>query len=121
MLDNNPCQQDYILYIEGTEYGGIIDSIAPDPDNNKLAYKGRTWHGVLNSKVLEPDAGYDYLTVYGDANEVVLELIERMNLTDTFLLVVICLALKLEIINFAMKMDMMEYGKCFNRIMQNCV
>lgn len=84
LLDNNPCQQDYILYIEGTEYGGIIDSIAPDPDNNKLAYKGRTWHGVLNSKVLEPDAGYDYLTVYGDANEVVLELIERMNLTDTF-------------------------------------
>lgn len=47
LLDNNPCQQDYILYIEGTEYGGIIDSIAPDPDNNKLAYKGRTWHGVL--------------------------------------------------------------------------
>ena len=39
---------------------------------------------MLNSKVLEPDVGYDYLTVYGDANEVVLELIERMNLTDTF-------------------------------------
>lgn len=83
-FENNPCQQDYILYIEGTEYGGIIDSIAPDPESNKLSYIGRTWHGVMNSKVIEPDAGYDYLTVYGDANAVVAELIKRMHLSDTF-------------------------------------
>ena len=84
LLENNPCKQDYILYIEGTEYGGIIDKIASDTESNKITYKGRTWHGVLNSKVIEPDAGDDYLTVYGDANEVLGELIDRLQLMNTF-------------------------------------
>lgn len=84
LLDNNQCKEDYILYIEGTEYGGIIDSISPDTDKNEVSYIGRTWHGILNSKVLEPDAGNDYLLLSGDANAVLSELIARMNLGNLF-------------------------------------
>ena len=45
---------------------------------------GRTWHGILNSKILEPDANMDYLTVTGDANTVLNTLVNRMGLSSLF-------------------------------------
>lgn len=48
------CEGGYFLYMEGTEYGGIIDDIETDTDANEIVYHGRTWHGILNSKILEP-------------------------------------------------------------------
>lgn len=82
--DSHCCKQGYILYIEGTEYGGIIDNIGVDTNANEITYHGRTWHGVLNSKVLEPDNGADYLVVSGEANGVLSDLIGRMGLSDFF-------------------------------------
>lgn len=54
------CEAGYYLYIEGTEYGGIIDSIEHDTEKGEVVYSGRTWHGILNSRVIEPPADYDY-------------------------------------------------------------
>lgn len=81
---NHCCEAKYFLYCEGTEYGGIIDSIKVDTNNDEITYLGRTWHGVLDSKVLQPDDGEDYLIVSGDANEVLGALIERMGLSELF-------------------------------------
>lgn len=78
------CEAGYYLYYEGTEYGGIIDSIKVDTDKGEITYLGRTWHGILNSKVLEPDVGADYLVCNGEANAVLGTLIERMGLTSLF-------------------------------------
>lgn len=72
------------VYIEGTEYGGIVDSRKTVSDENTITYGGRTWHGMLNSKVIEPDAGEDYLTVSGEANAVLAALIARLGLTGLF-------------------------------------
>lgn len=83
--ENHCCDKDYMLYIEGTEYGGIIDSIGVDTNFDEVTYHGRTWHGVLNSKVLEPDNGASYLVVNGEANNVLSELIDRMELSDFFI------------------------------------
>ena len=47
-------------------------------------YSGRTWHGILNSKVIEPDSGKAYLTVSGEANEVIDSLLARLGLSDLF-------------------------------------
>lgn len=55
------CEAGYYLYIEGTEYGGIIDSIEHDTGKGEVVYSGRTWHGILNSRILEPKSGFDYL------------------------------------------------------------
>lgn len=74
----------WFLYIEGTEYGGIIDDIAVDTAAESVTYKGRTWHGILESKVLAPDSGNDYLTVSGEAHAVLRTLIARMGLTNLF-------------------------------------
>ena len=49
-----------------------------------MIYSGRTWHGILNSKILCPDAGEDYLTVSGDANTIIATLLSRMGLTALF-------------------------------------
>lgn len=78
------CEAGSFLYFEGTEYGGIIDGIQSKSDTQEVIYSGRTWHGILNSKVIEPDSGAAYLTLTGEANAVLGSLVERMALSDLF-------------------------------------
>ena len=78
------CEDGSIIYMEGTEYGGIVDAIRVETENRKIIYKGNSWHGLLESKVIEPDAGEDYLVVSGDANAILGMLISRMGLSDLF-------------------------------------
>ena len=78
------CKSGFYIYAEGTDYGGIIDSIEVKTSSNSLSYKGRTWHGILGSKIIEPEKGQDYLILSGDANQVISLLIQRMNLGDLF-------------------------------------
>ena len=83
-VNHHCCEAGYFLYFEGSEYGGIIDSISVNTDANEVKYSGRTWHGIIDSKVLEPDSGDDYLIVSGEANAALGTLISRMGLTDLF-------------------------------------
>lgn len=72
------------IFVEGTEYGGVIGRIKTSTNVETIIYKGRTWHGILNSKVIEPDTGENYLIVSGDANEVMSFLIARLGLSGLF-------------------------------------
>ena len=72
------------LYIEGTEYGGIVDSIKVDTEHKTVTYIGRTWHGILEGYVIEPESGYDYHVVKGEGNAVLAGLIEYLGLSDIF-------------------------------------
>lgn len=78
------CGKGYYLYVEGEEYGGIIDRIRVNTEKDEIIYKGRTWHGVLEGKVICPDPGLDYLVLDGEANEVLQEIIDRIGLSDLF-------------------------------------
>lgn len=73
-------KENQVVYIMGTEYGGVIDAIEVDTTNRFMIYTGRTWHGILENKILYPLPGHDYFYVNGDANEVLRELLERMNI-----------------------------------------
>ena len=84
-MEGHCCGFGYYLYIEGTEYGGIIDSVESKNSTQEVVYSGRTWHGVLNSKVLQPDPGADYLVCSGEANTVLGSLISRMGLSSLFI------------------------------------
>jgi len=53
-MDNHCMEPGSFLYIEGTEYGGIVDSVAVDTENKTVTYSGRTWHGILAGNVIEP-------------------------------------------------------------------
>ena len=78
------CTGGFFVYADGTEYGGIVDDVQSDTAAQEVAYTGRTWHGLLNSKILEPDAGADYLVLTGEANAVICALLARVGLTDLF-------------------------------------
>lgn len=78
------CVPGSVVYIEGTEYGGIVDSIALTTSDDMIQYKGRSFHGVLNSKIIEPPAGKDYLILSGDANAVLAQLITLLDLQELF-------------------------------------
>ena len=81
---NHVCESGSVVYIEGTEYGGIVEGIRVETAGKKIIYMGSTWHGLLESKIIEPDAGEDYLILSGDANVVLAYLIERLGLSALF-------------------------------------
>lgn len=72
------------IYIEGTEYGGIVDSIKVDTEGETVTYIGRTWHGILAGNVIEPESGYDHHVVTGEGNTVIAGLIEYLGLSSIF-------------------------------------
>ena len=72
------------VYCDGTEYGGIVDARKTGTNNETVTYKGRTWHGIINSKVVQPDPGADYFIVSGDAHAVLAQLVERLGLGGLF-------------------------------------
>lgn len=99
------CDSGYYLHIEGTEYGGIVDGIAVDTEADTVTYSGRTWHGILQSRVILPlqsgevpsgsvtvkTVGSDgaslvnkYLVISGDANRCIGFILSRLGLTDLF-------------------------------------
>lgn len=83
--NNEPMLEDgSVIYFEGTEYGGIVDGMKSNTESETTTHFGRTWHGILNSKVIEPDSGEDYLVVSGDANEVLSFLIVLLGLSGLF-------------------------------------
>lgn len=71
-----------LVYVEGTEWGGVVDEREASQADGTLRYRGRSWHGVLRDRVLCPDPGADYLVVSGEANAVLLSLVSRMGLSD---------------------------------------
>ena len=82
--DNHCCEEGSLLYIENTEYGGIVDGIRVATKDNELVYIGRTWHGILSSKVIEPDDGQDYLVLNGEANAVIGTILSKVGLGELF-------------------------------------
>lgn len=72
------------VYVEGTEWGGIVDRANPDTAEHVVRYKGRSWHGVLGGKVLCPGSGEDRISVSGDANAALAEVVRRCGLEGLF-------------------------------------
>ena len=71
-----------LLYIDGTEYGGIVDKITQSTETDSVIYAGRTWHGMLAGKIVKPPSGQNYYTLSGDANTCIASLLTKVGLTD---------------------------------------
>ena len=83
-LKNHCMYHGSIWYVENTEYGGIVDDVKIDTKKNTVYYSGRAFRGVLAKKIIEPESGQDYYTVSGDANRILEQLIEKVGLSDIF-------------------------------------
>lgn len=55
-----------IVYVDGTEYGGLIDGSVISIADNTIKYTGRTWRGCLDQWIIEPPSGQDYYVVSGN-------------------------------------------------------
>lgn len=65
-----------LIYIPGTEYGGIIGEVLTDTTLDYVELKGLSWRGRLAKKIIEPPAGSDYKVVSGELHTVMKSLIE---------------------------------------------
>lgn len=81
-LQDNPLEIGQFWFIDGTEYGGKIDGLKIDTSKATVYASGRTWRGILGSKVLEPVG--NYYTASGDANEILAQIITKINLGSLF-------------------------------------
>ena len=102
---NHCCNAGDYLYIEGTEYGGSVDSIEVVSTTGEVIYYGRTWHGIIGSKVIMPlqsgeastadvtiktvDSGGHsyvgrYLVISGEANRCIQFMVDRLGLSSLF-------------------------------------
>ncbi len=92
------CEAGSLIYAEDTEYGGIVDGIKIDTAEDTVTYIGRTWHGILASKVIVPDTSGAVVTgvtvavedaklvISGDANACLRWLIKRIGLDSLFVI-----------------------------------
>lgn len=71
-------------WVDGTGWGGIVDDVKTSVTGGEgeLTYHGRDWHGLLASKILEPDKGKDYLTMSGTIGTLLRTVISRIGLQD---------------------------------------
>ena len=79
-MDQNTWKKEWYWYgnrifIPRTEYGGIIDDLEVITSTREIVLRGPTWRGLLMKKVVEPPEGEDHLTVSGDLNDVLRDLI----------------------------------------------
>lgn len=83
-IGSKELEENAFIYIEGTEYGGIIDGLRVDTERQLVRYLGRTFHGILNSHVIQPPAGEAYMYVRGEANSVISAIITALGVGDMF-------------------------------------
>ena len=76
-----------LVYVDGTDLGGIIDDVSVSLDATDariVTYKGRTFTGILANLVVQPDVGQDYYTVSGEANAVLGAIVTHLGAGDIF-------------------------------------
>lgn len=84
LSNNNVCEEGYRIYFEGTEYGGVVDKVRVNTSTDEITYIGRTWHGILEHLIIEPNSGSDYYSVTGDTNDVMRTIVSRLGIGDIF-------------------------------------
>jgi len=72
---NADFKQGALLYVPGTEYGGIIKDVEGMTETDQIFVRGYTWRGYLAHRIIEPPSGADYKTVSGELNAVIAEVI----------------------------------------------
>lgn len=65
------------IFAPGTEFGGIIEDVQSNTEDAEITFTGYTWRGLLKHMVIEPPSGQSYLTVSGDANRILKQVLNK--------------------------------------------
>lgn len=68
------------FFVEGEEYGGVFGQTEVLTESNTVLWRGDTFRGRLEKSIIEPNPGQAYLTVSGDANIIIRDLLYRQQL-----------------------------------------
>lgn len=82
--DPCPVDQGGFVYVDGTEFGGVVDVVERETGSGYTTVSGRTWRGMLASSVVCPAGGEAHVALEGDANSALAELVERCGVGDVF-------------------------------------
>lgn len=66
--DSEAPGRDCYVYLDGTEFGGVVDDVETTSGRAGTTVSGRTWHGMLASLVTCPPAGQAHAVLSGEAN-----------------------------------------------------
>lgn len=66
------------IFVANTEIGGILGSLSTDTAAETFSWSGFTWRGLMKQKIIIPPEGQEYLSVSGELNSVLRDLIEPM-------------------------------------------
>lgn len=83
LTTDSPLEAGQLIWMDGTAAGGIIDTVQTK-QSKSITYKGRTWHGIMASRIVQPPSGADYKTVSGDLNAILRSLIADAGLSSLF-------------------------------------
>lgn len=76
LWEESPINIGDFLYIDGTEFGGRVESVKHITRTNTIQIYGTSWRGMLAKKIVSPPAGSSHKTITGmDANAAIAELI----------------------------------------------
>lgn len=64
-----------LVYIPGTEYGGVIKYISSSTNTGNIFIQGYTWRGYLAHRFIIPPSGEDYYFASGELNSIINNLI----------------------------------------------
>lgn len=64
------------IFVPDTEYGGLIRRIRTSTSMNTVTMGGYTWRGLLEKKIIQPEAGQDYATATGELNAILWGMVE---------------------------------------------
>lgn len=67
------CDYRYMIFIPGTEYGGLIED--RETEKERITWGGKTWRGLLEQKIIEPPKGESHRIVSGEANKIIREIV----------------------------------------------
>lgn len=82
--DSYPMSRGCYVYIDETEFGGVVDAIETESRGGTLTVSGRTWHGILASRVVCPPTGEGHAILSGDANACIAEALELCGAGEPF-------------------------------------
>ena len=68
-----------LIYIPGTEIGGIIKNISSATNTGNIYLKGYTWRGYLEKRIIRPPTGSDYYVANGELNNIIRSLVDIPN------------------------------------------
>lgn len=73
-----------LAYVDGTPWGGVVDSVEHSSGSRNVVCRGRTWSGVLAGKVLCPPAGQSHVVMDGPVQACLRSIISMTGLGGMF-------------------------------------